>query len=77
MEERIHLRQRKYAPASQVRRQYAEATPAASFETAARGLRSLGFREAEVRQVIARLATSLDPGTSVETILRDALWLLT
>jgi len=50
---------------------------APSFETAARGLRSLGFREPEVRQVIARLATSLDPGTSVATIIRDALRLLT
>ena len=66
VEKRIHLRQRKYAPA------HAEV-----FETAARGLRFLGFREPEVRDVIARLATSLDQRASVETVIRDALRLLT
>ncbi len=48
-----------------------------AFETAARGLRSLGFRAPEVRDVIARLTTSLDPGASAETIIRNALVLLT
>ncbi len=49
---------------------------APAFEAAARGLRSLGFREPQVREVIARLATSLDPDTAVETIVKDALrWL--
>ena len=77
MEERIHLRQRKCATAAKMERENPEAAKAPSFETAARGLRSLGFREPEVRQVIVRLATSPDPGTSVETIIRDALRLLT
>ena len=109
IEERIHLRQRKYvataqaerahvvaaqiprtstAPAAaqaqgkdvaaaQAARTYAAPAAAPPFEAAARGLRSLGFREAEVRDVIARLATSLDPGTSIETIIRDALRRLT
>ncbi len=58
-------------------RQHTGAAQTPSFETAARGLRSLGFREPEVREVITRLATSLDPGTSVETIVKDALRLLT
>ena len=71
--QRIHLRRRKSAgaevslPRSQV--------PA--FETAARGLRSLGFRAPEVRDVIARLTTTLAPEASAETILRNALMLLT
>ena len=87
MEDRIHLRQRKYAPADQVQHQKAatgqverQKPPSgqeALFETAARGLRSLGFRELEVRQVIARLAASLDPDAPVETIIRKALRLLT
>jgi len=50
---------------------------APSFEAAARGLRSLGFREPEVREVITRLTTNLDPDASIETIVRDALRLLT
>ncbi len=48
-----------------------------SFETAVRGLRTLGFREPEVRQVITRLESSLEPDTSAETIVRHALRLLT
>ena len=64
--QRIHLRRRKSA-----------ACLAPVFETAALGLRSLGFREHEVRNVIARLATSLDEVVSVEAVIRDALRLLT
>ena len=48
-----------------------------SFETAARGLRTLGFRAAEVHDVITRLATTLDPATPVENIIKSALRLLT
>ena len=66
VEQRVHLRQRKYAAAH-----------APVFETAARGLRSLGFREPEVRDVIARLATTLDTGAPVEAVIREALKLLT
>jgi len=66
VEKRIHLRRRK-----------SDVVSAPVFESAARGLRSLGFREPEVRDVIARLATSHDAGASVETILREALRLLT
>ena len=64
--QRIDLRRRKSAAAH-----------APAFDTAARGLRSLGFREAEVRDAIARLTKSLDPGASVESIIREALMLLT
>ena len=66
----------KHVKAAQASRPCAEVR-APSFETAARGLRSLGFRESEVREVIARLSSSLGPDTSVETIVRDALRLLT
>ncbi len=70
---------RKSVAAAQAARTYAAAAAAQAppFEAAARGLRSLGFREAEVREVIARLATSLAPDTAVETIIRDALRRLT
>ena len=54
VEKRIHLRRRK-----------SDVVSAPVFESAARGLRSLGFREPEVRDVIARLATSHDAGASV------------
>jgi Holliday junction resolvasome RuvABC DNA-binding subunit len=48
------------------------------FETAARGLKNLGFRDADVRRVLAALEERLD-GTpaKVETIVREALVLLT
>ena len=66
VEERIHLRRRRCA-----------APCAPSFDAVTRGLRSLGFREAEVRAVMERLQASLDPVTPEETILREALRLLT
>ena len=66
VEERIHLRRRRCA-----------APCAPSFDAVTRGLRSLGFREAEVRAVMGRLQASLDPVTPEETILREALRLLT
>ena len=66
MEERIHVRRRKCAPSAP-----------SSFEAAARGLRSLGFREPEVRAAMARLETMLDPAASAELVLREALKLLT
>ena len=77
IEERIDLRQRKYAASGEAPRKVAASGHAPSFETAARGLRFLGFREPEVREVIARLGKSLAPETCVETIVRDALGLLT
>ena len=70
-ERMIDVRQRKYGRSS--------APPAAppSFDVAARGLRTLGFREPEVRAVMARLQTTLDPALPTEAILREALRLLT
>ncbi len=61
---RIHLRQLKYG------------SPSARFDTAARALRSLGFCEPEVRRVMPALETTLDEETPIETILREALLLL-
>ena len=71
VDERIHVRHRKYAQPS--------ASPAApsTFEVVARGLRTLGFRESQVRAAMARLQTVLDPALPAETILREALGLLT
>jgi hypothetical protein len=64
--QQIHLRHRKYA------------TPLPpALETASRALRSLGFRAPEVHGVITRLATTLDPAAPIESILKDALRLLT
>ena len=61
---RMNLRHRKFAP-----------TTPTSFETAARGLRSFGFREPEARRV---LETKRDmEAAPVETILREALLVLT
>ena len=60
-----------------VRRRTRAATLSPSFVTASRGLRSLGFRDADVRNVIARLAAALDPASPAESIVRDALELLT
>ena len=52
-------------------------TPA-SFETAARGLRSLGFREPEARRALETLATKREmQAAPVESILREALLVLT
>ncbi len=64
------------APTQAQRKPFAPAQ-APSFERAARGLRTLGFRDSEVREVITRLASSLGPDTSAETVVRDALRLLT
>ncbi len=64
---RTHLRRRKCAP-----------TTTASFETVARGLRSLGFREPEARRALETLAAKRDMDAApVETILREALLVLT
>ena len=66
VEEQIHLRQRK-----------CEGVATTSFETAARGLKNLGFRDAEVRRVLAELAEKLEASTArVETVIREALVLL-
>ena len=63
---RTHLRRGKCVP-----------TPT-SFETAARGLRSLGFREPDARRALETLATKRDmEGAPVETLLREALLVLT
>jgi len=64
--QRVHARRRTRA-----------ATVPPPFEAAARGLCNLGFRGADVRNAIARLAAGLDPSTPAESILRDALKLLT
>ena len=49
-----------------------------SFETAARGLRSMGFRDPEARRALETLATKRDMAAApVETILREALLVLT
>ena len=71
VEERIHLRHRTCVRPS--------APPAApsSFEAVSRGLRSLGFREPEVRAAMTRLQTMFDPAVPTETLLREALRLLT
>ena len=71
VEERIHVRRRTCAQPS------APTAAPSSFEVVARGLRTLGFREPEVRAAMARLQTMLDPALPAETILREALGLLT
>ncbi|OJY25098.1 MAG: hypothetical protein BGO98_08835 [Myxococcales bacterium 68-20] len=49
-----------------------------SFEIAARGLRSLGFREPEARRALDTLATMREmEGAPIETLLREALLVLT
>jgi len=59
------------------RRKCAPPTPA-SFESAARGLRSMGFREPDARRALETLATNHDMKTApIETILREALLVLT
>ncbi len=64
---RMDLRRRKCAPPT-----------LAAFETAARGLRSMGFREPEARRALETLATNHDmQAAPVETILREALLVLT
>jgi len=63
----MDLRRRKCAPPT-----------LAAFETAARGLRSMGFREPEARRALETLATNHDmQAAPVETILREALLVLT
>ena len=69
--------QRKQAASWQARSKSTALAHPPSFETAVRGLRPLGFRESEVREVITRLESSLEPDTSAETIVRHALRLLT
>src|SRR5690606_22172306 len=71
VEERIHFRHRKCG------RPPAPPAGTASFEGAFRGLRSLGFRDPELRAAMTRLQTTVDPATPTETILREALRLLT
>jgi Holliday junction resolvasome RuvABC DNA-binding subunit len=45
-----------------------------AFESAARGLRNLGFREPEVRRALAAVRATLDPAAaSTEAVLREAL----
>ncbi len=63
---RIHLRQVKY-----------RSTPSALFDTATQALRSLGFREPEVRRVMPTLEARLGNEAAIETIIREALLLLT
>jgi 5-methylcytosine-specific restriction endonuclease McrA len=67
VEERIHLQRRKY-----------DAPRSAVFESADRALRSLGFREPEVRRALATLQAKVDAAAMpIETLLREALRLLT
>ncbi len=63
---RIHLRQLKYASRSSAR-----------LETVAQALRSLGFREPEVRRVMPTLETRFGEDAPLETMIREALLLLT
>ena len=49
----------------------------AIFETAAKALRGLGFREPEVRRALAVLEATLGPDVRIETIIREALLVLT
>ncbi|MBX3218285.1 MAG: hypothetical protein KF850_40140 [Labilithrix sp.] len=63
IERRVHLRQRKY-----------EGSAPSSLEQASSALRSMGFREPEVRKAVSALD---DPCLPVETIVRQALTLLT
>jgi len=66
IEKRIHLRRRW------------SATPGVrAFDEVARGLRSLGFREPEVRAAMSQLQAKVDPSRPTEEILREALRLLT
>ena len=74
VDERIHFRRGKYGRARSP--SLGAATPV-TFDIAARGLRSLGFRDGEVRRALAILETRLDEQVTVETILRAALLLLT
>jgi Holliday junction resolvasome RuvABC DNA-binding subunit len=46
-------------------------------DTAARALRSLGFREPDVRRVMPTLETKLGKDAPIETVIREALLLLT
>ena len=49
-----------------------------SFETAVRGLRSLGFREPEARRALETLAAKREMVSApLETLLREALLVLT
>ena len=60
------------------RQRKCEGAEGAPFETAARGLKNMGFRDAEVRGILAELEKTLDSSAaSVERILREALRLLT
>jgi hypothetical protein len=62
---------------SPVERRAAIAKPQ-SFETAARALCSLGFRDPEVRRALVLLETKLDiQAAGIDTILREALLVLT
>ena len=70
-ERMIDVRHRKCAPST------APSAAPSSFDVAARGLRTLGFREPEVRAVMARLQTTVDLALPTEAILREALRLLT
>ena len=65
--DRMDLRRRKCAPPIP-----------ASFETVARGLQSMGFREPEARRALETLATKPHiEAATVETVLREALLVLT
>ena len=67
IEERIHFRHGKSAAAQ---------SPV--FETAGRALRTLGFREPEVKRALATLATKVEARTAtIETVIREALLVLT
>lgn len=63
IERRVHLRQRKY-----------EGSAPSVLERASSALRSMGFRDPEVRKAVRALD---DPGLPVETIVRQALAILT
>ena len=70
VERRIDLQRRKSKPS-------ASSAPAAS-ETLTRALRSLGFRDPEVRRALAALESKHDMSAApIETLVREALLVLT
>lgn len=83
VERQIRLRQQKCGRdhvkrQTRLRQQECGAADASAFETAARGLRNLGFREPEVRRALAAVRAKLDPAAaSTEAVLREALALAT
>jgi hypothetical protein len=67
----------RHADGSEYGSRYASPHTADARSTAFRALRSLGFRENEARRTLARIETHVGPETSAESLLRQALAVLT